>query len=64
MIIAAPGDWTAMRIALAVMDVTPLCFLPRKRCYLVTFAKHRKILRTLRRGATSGCLAFERKKQK
>jgi hypothetical protein len=59
-----PKQLGCHRVGLAVIAVTPLCLPPRKRCYLLTSAKHRKILRTLRVSATSGCLAFERKKQK
>src|SRR4029453_10283619 len=38
------------------------CFLPRKRCYLLSPAKHRKILRPLGGSGTHGCLGFGTKK--
>ena len=41
-----------------------IAFPPRTRCHPITSTKHRRILRTLRGSATSGCLAFETTKQK
>jgi hypothetical protein len=38
------------------------CFLPRKRCYPLSPAKHRKILRPLRGHAAQGCLGFDQTK--
>ena len=36
-----------------------LCFVPRKRCYRLPLAEHRKILRLRRRGAAGARLGFE-----